>query len=633
MTIALVLLGTRASFQLFAKFVRFSLAVTLAIATPIVLLMAGSELIAALGHYEQTWMFGLIVVVFGAPLVVNARATGTPAITGEFRSALGTLRSSGPLGWASAGVILIVVVITAIVGIATAPNNMDSLNYHLPRVMQWLQSGDFSHFASPYPSQLYTPAGSEAVNGILLEIFRTDHAMFLTQWIGLILLVASVITTCRNLGISISNSLLAGAFAASAPLIVGEAATTQNDLISGAFVVAALACITTNRSISPDRERGWMLAMLASPVLLGASIAVKPTCIVFVIPVAVWQFAVLIKSGRRVLALVALIALTSALALNAGWMIRNQNTFDSARGPDAGITITSNYATALLLNSVKNLGHNLAVPAPASVNTKIASALGKVAATVSGTDLNDRRFSYTVPYSVDSERNEDRAANLIQAIAILLAAIACIGIPAARRRSWPLVASLVFGYLLFAALFSYQEWAGRLLLTSLAFGAILVAVALENIRTPRRQFALAWVVLVLCALQMAPWLLAQKWRPLISTRSVLIEDDYSELTASFPNQKADDWRAAIDYISSLSPAPTSIAFAGENSYSNEYVWWRYLKSSDSVILFHEGSSNFAANRAPDVRPDVVLSPVGPIDARPGYESRQFGKVTVLTVNH
>ena len=267
------------------------------------------------------------------------------------------------------------------------------------------------------------------------------------------------------------------------------------------------------------------------------------------------------------------------------------------------------------------------------MNTKIATALGKVAATVSGNDLNDRRFSYTVPYSVDSERNEDRAANLIQAIAILLAAIACIGIPAARRRSWPLVASLVFGYLLFAALFSYQEWAGRLLLTSLAFGAILVAVALENIRTPRRQFALAWVVLVLCALQMAPWLLAQKWRPLISTRSVLIEDDYSELTASFPNQKADDWRAAIDYISSLSPAPTSIAFAGENSYSNEYVWWRYLKSSDSVILFHEGSSNFAANRAPDVRPDVVLSPVGPIDARPGYESRQFGKVTVLTVNH
>jgi 4-amino-4-deoxy-L-arabinose transferase-like glycosyltransferase len=554
---------------------RTHVAVLLAACLPFPVILLVTEVLSVLGVLRPSVLVVATCGVLGVLAVLVAlRSAPVDSARRLVSDGVGAVRDGGAPRIVLAVALAAILLVTFVVGAATAPNNPDSLNYHLPRVMQWFQQSRIGVFATPYPAQVYMPPGAEATVALLLAGVG-EHAMFLAQWWSAGVLGLAVYSTARNLEVSPTPALGGAVLAVSAPLVVGEAATTQNDLLATAFVAAALAMVTV-----PSRSARRWVPLLGSLVCVAFAAAVKPSVAVFGLPVAVWALWVLLREPRRTAAVLLLSAALLGAALNLGWSVRNQVEFGSPTGPDLGLTVPGEHLRAVAANAVKNLGHNLAVPAPQSVNRRMEEVLGATSEAVSGVAVDDPRFSFT-PLSVDSQRNEDRAANLLQFLLGTVAVVVVLVHRPTRRRLAPLLVVAGSGYLLFCGLVQYQAWGGRFLLPLVGFGAVVVAAALD---LAGRRTALTLLVAALAVAQSIPWLVAQKWRPLVGDHSVLVTDNETEVLASVPADVEPDWRAAIALLQEQRPGV--LALDGEQSYRSEYIWWRTVALDGAGSVFH-----------------------------------------------
>ena len=574
-------------------------------------LMAVSEALSATHHYRP-------VPLMAVGLTVSAVAASVTAAVGDTGALVRAIRERR---WIAPEVVLISVLgavgaLLLLTGFATAPNNPDSLSYHLPRIMQWFQNGSFASFETPYPAQVYLPPGAEQAQAFLLAATGSDHAMFLAQWCAWLAVGTAVHACARGLGAGRVPSMVGASVAMTAPLVVGEAATTQNDLIATALVMTSLAALV--RSAIPDRQGPTAGAVAISVLLLAATAAVKPVVALFGLPVAVLVAVRVARRPTRASVATLLAASVVGAAANIPWMMRNQAEYGRALGPDLSLTVEDSHLSAAASNSVKNLGHNLAVPGPGVVNDVIQRALGETSSAVSGVSPDEPAFSYT-PFDVDSQRNEDRAANLLQMVLGAAGLVTVLASARLRRRFLPVVVVAATGYVLFSATVRYQAFGGRFMLPLVPLFAVLVAGSIEAL--PRWRRSAAVLVVAACLVQAAPWLLAQKWRPLVGSDSVITREDREDLTVSL--EPADRAKVAATVADVERWNPHSIGLVGKGAYAHEYVWWRLLASGGNRRLSHLPPTDRG-------RADVVVAPwVTRVEGPPGFVPSGGGGYPVL----
>ena len=66
------------------------------------------------------------------------------------------------------------------------PNNVDSLLYHMSRVMHWIQNGSLRHYAASYHHQLFMPPWAEMAILNLRVLWGSDKPVNLIQWFSMI---------------------------------------------------------------------------------------------------------------------------------------------------------------------------------------------------------------------------------------------------------------------------------------------------------------------------------------------------------------------------------------------------------------------------------------------------------------
>ena len=184
--------------------------------------------------------------------------------------------------WAALTALLLLTVLT------TAPNNPDSLSYHLVKADQWLAQGSLEHVRTAYPPQVYL--GPAAELGVLQLLADSRGWIALA---GLLQLVAHAGTAAGawlvagNLGGDRTARALAALLATTAPVAVAEATTTQNDYVVALALMVCVAAVTDR-----DRERlGARLVVVG--VAAGVAVATKATAVLFLWPVLVWGLWVL----------------------------------------------------------------------------------------------------------------------------------------------------------------------------------------------------------------------------------------------------------------------------------------------------------------------------------------------------
>lgn len=184
-------------------------------------------------------------------------------------------------GWTGA-LVAPLAVLLAVVAAAYAPSNWDSMTYHLARVAHWIQHGSVAPYETGIHRQnLYAP-GAEYLLLLLQATADSDRLANGLQFLAWLLVAGGAAPLARLSGAPRAAASWAGPVVASAPMLVLQATSTQNDLVAA---VLALAAVTASLPFLHRRPRPRLVDALTLGAVLAAAFLVKVSAIVCAAPV------------------------------------------------------------------------------------------------------------------------------------------------------------------------------------------------------------------------------------------------------------------------------------------------------------------------------------------------------------
>ena len=137
------------------------------------------------------------------------------------------------------------------------PYNWDSLTYHLPRIMHWVQNKSVAHYATNIDRQIASPPLAEFINlHIYLLMGKKDVAFNLLQCMSLGFCIVLTVAIAKKLGCNIFFGFLAGFLYATMPIAFAESITTQNDEYATLWLLF-FAYIIIDLYKNPELECNW----------------------------------------------------------------------------------------------------------------------------------------------------------------------------------------------------------------------------------------------------------------------------------------------------------------------------------------------------------------------------------------
>jgi hypothetical protein len=161
-----------------------------------------------------------------------------------------------------------------VLGLTVPPNNWDSLWYHLPRAVAWLQGHGYGWIGNA-PANILNTRQPVAEQELLFLFAATGkaQAFAVPQFLAELAILVAVYGAARRLGFGVPAAACNAALLATFSLVSLESSTAQNDLVAASFPVVA-ACLLLGES---------RLEQVLGGVALGIGLGVKLTT-VFALP-------------------------------------------------------------------------------------------------------------------------------------------------------------------------------------------------------------------------------------------------------------------------------------------------------------------------------------------------------------
>ena len=407
-----------------------------------------------------------------------------------------------------------------VIALCTPTTNWDSLVYHLPRVMHWIQQQSVEHYPTANTCQLeFAPWPAFVITHLHL-LQGNDRLDNLVQWFAMLTCVvvtsfiAQQLVADRHTETTSNQAHLAPAsvqrritaltclLVTTLPIGLVESITTQTDYV----VTCWFACLTCMAiALWNDPANIWYA--LGAGLALALGVFSKATMVIYAAPIglAISIGALVRLPNNRLRLRLALVLVIAFLAINTPHLMRNHAVFGSALASKEILFVERNK-TISLAGTCSNLIRNLVlesnsgiVPLTIWVNNCLLWLH-----TLTGKDLNDpdttfpsgRFFTPRGFFLYDST-----AGSFYHLLAICTA-----GMLALRNRKKNLVL-LVYaltigsGFLLFCMFLRWQQWHSRIHLAWLVLLAPWVSVVLTT-KAPRWSChtagAVVWVFAIYC---------------------------------------------------------------------------------------------------------------------------------------
>ena len=504
-----------------------------------------------------------------------------------------------------AGLIAVVVAV-GLVALISAPNNYDSMTYHLARVEHWVQNRTVAHYPTYINRQLYLAPGAEYALTHLRILADGDRLANLVQWMAMVGSVAVVSLVARQLGASGAGQLLAAVTCATIPMGILQASSTQNDYVA-AFWLLCMVTLAVRPPAGSTSGRYWHAAGLG--ISLGLALLTKGTAWVYGTPILVWVAGSWLARRRRRACLPLLLVGLIAIGLNLPFLARNLELYGSLLGP---VEVVRRYpnttltAGVVVSNVVRNTALHLATPS-VTVNRDLIEARVRSLHGVLGLDPDDAATSYLgIPFGVSHQvAHEDRAGNPLH-LALIAVGLFAVGVMPRLRRDRALVgygAGLVAAFLLFSLVLKWQPWHSRLQLPLFVVASPFIATVAGRLMGERSLHRLAGILLVAAL----PWVLLNQTRPVLSANGILTTP---RLEQYFQGRilYRDPYLGAIDFIRTLPCTRVGLVLGGD---SMEYPLWVGLRGSGvhPYTIGHVAVENAAPDGPSDeaFRPCVILA--------------------------
>ncbi|MGC9668565.1 hypothetical protein ACNTMW_18670 [Planosporangium sp. 12N6] len=547
----------------------------------------GAEVLSAAGLLTPTgcrvaWLVALAGAVAGA-VVRYRRGAATE------QGSASTWTRPGWVEWLVIAALGAVAVGTLVVALAAEPNNWDSQAYHLPKVEQWTANRSVELYPASYLLQGALAPGAEYLLLHLRLLTGGDRLYNLVQWGGGVLCAVAASRVAAQLGAGRLGQLVTALTVGTAPMVVLEATSTQNDLVAAGWC----ACVAT-LVIDAAWSRLRMVDLLLMGSATGLAMFTKSTGMVAAGLLMTMWFVVRawrvrsVRSATR-LAGAALGVAAIVLVVNGPFLTRMIVTFGNPLGPPdvRGHALARHDPLAVTVNAARLLQTAIMVPDD-SVNAFTADAVKRLA-TVLGQDVNDPATTRDLPFPQVRYvgPDEDFASFPLQVVAVGVGLVWCL----VWRRRDPRVAVYALTCLAvgigFAATLRWQPFGNRLVLPGLAVAAPLTGLAADALARRFRAPAPRAVVAAGLAIVLAGAgaigvnaILFGTPRGLYGPNSVLTTDPlhtrFNRVEAFLPDY---EWAAA-----EIRASGARRVGLVQGPYWFEYPWWVMLRDRRIVQL-------------------------------------------------
>lgn len=417
--------------------------------------------------------------------------------------------SVGKLDAVLAGILGAYLLGLAAVAWVAPPNNVDSLQYHMARVVHWAQQASLAHYRTGYGPQVWYPPGAEILILNLRLLVGDDRLAGFVQWFSYLASLVGVWWIGKVFGLGRPARWVALGFAASIPMAVLQATSTQNDMVVAFWIIALAGLVASVHRRSPT-----LVEASALGAALGIGLLSKATFYFSCAPLVLWLLVSRPwrQDPKGTLARLSIVV-GFAVVLNAGHLVRNVAEGWTPLGPAGGLPVQSygsSVATAVgtaFLRPVQAALLNFATPDP-DLNNRIVDGFAAMQRTLGvGTGQAVLMWDWN---------HEDAGGSPIHFL-IILGSLLCLVL----QRGWPhgdliYAACLAAGFVLMPIMveIATDPLTIRYQLTFLVASGPLVALVLGRYLRPRALDVLAVFFLV----SALPWVLFNKTRPVIGMR-------------------------------------------------------------------------------------------------------------------
>jgi len=470
---------------------------------------------------------------------------------------------------------------TGIAALVAAPNTWDSMTYHLPRVMHWQQQQSVAHYPTANLRQLYQApwSGYAVLNFQILS--GGDRFANLVQWLSSIGSLLGVTLIARELGATRFGQIFAAVFAATLPMGILQASSTQNDYVCAFWLVCLSYFVLRAMHDSLTRSRALFIGLS-----LGLTVFTKGTGYIFVVP---WGVLLLFACWRSLLARPGLLLAVAGLplALNAGFYARNWQLFGTplATGEES---YTNEIFT--LASFVSNLARNLALhlPIPLLPHAWIGRGIEALHDRL-GLASNDPRTTWQgmefaiAPFSL-SENTAPNPLHFYLAIGSVVGLIGAGGRSHFRRYLLAHSCAVLAAFALFALLLKWQIWHSHLQLPLFVLMAPIAGTVLGGDRLRRLTAYLSALLLVSSLL----WVGFNESRPLLGPDSIFATPRVEQYFWLRPDLRR-DYLAASEQLAARNCSQVGLVLGADDW---EYPFWILL---DRPQLQHVQVENLSAS--------------------------------------
>ena len=208
--------------------------------------------------------------------------------------------------------LLLIILVSAVY---VVPNNMDSMAYHMARVVQWMQNKNIDYYFTHVERQNVMGPGAEVLILLFQILSATDKFANSIQFISFLIICFSLPDLLRSIGIRNRNRVLyISVLVVSTPMLLLQASTTQNDLLSGVLMWSIIPVLLKIFNRRPQMISSGLILIMA--IVFAAAYLVKPTSILTLLPLIVYgSVTYLIRYGTNYLTYIKGLAIVIAFSV------------------------------------------------------------------------------------------------------------------------------------------------------------------------------------------------------------------------------------------------------------------------------------------------------------------------------
>lgn len=422
-------------------------------------------IVNALFYLPVVFAWGITAFFLSAFIIRETRIAEAKELYRDWLPGNIQWRSRGVFHYMVVALLFVQIVLLILVAYKYAPSTWDSMSYHLTRVMQWRQSDSLSHFATSNQRQIQMPPFSEMVFLNIWLLSGSDRWVNFVQIFSFLVSLVAIVEITKQLEIGSNRYTMALLFAASIPMGIVQATSTQNDYVAGMWVLTSHAL-----GLIALRNIFRIPTLVALSLCAGLGVLTKGTAPVFMAPLGFAIAVGLIKKYRFGAIQIGLLSVTLIMLINVGYFSRNFQTYDSILGPTADFINDRITINTFASNTLRNI--SLHIPVGRSIEplhqlgVSILNFLGyvhgllNVGVTDPGTTFGSERAFVTSFGTTIDENLSGNTFHLILIVLFCLLAAVSWNRFSGIKKTYILVVLLVG--ITYNLVFKWQVWGSRL---------------------------------------------------------------------------------------------------------------------------------------------------------------------------